>query len=136
MSRNSRIATGELVLAFSVVPLACGSSSQPAFCGDEENFRQSIADFGDSLKTLDPAAIEVAGENVKTSGNTMLEAARSDYPEETTAIRKSLNETAAGLDNLETDKQQPAAIAALVSDVVLLKSNLETFASASSSDCN
>ena len=130
MSSNSRIATGALVLALAVVPLACGGSSQPAFCGDGDNFRQSVAGFGDSLKTLDPPAIQVAGENLKASGVAMVDAARSDYPDETAAIRKSLDETVAGVNDLETAKQQPAAIAAPVSDAVLLNSNLDALRSA------
>ena len=108
-----------LTLTISVVALVgCGGGdSHPAFCANEAAFQQSVADFGNSLKSLNVSQIQAAGDTVKASGDAMISSARASYPSETTALRSSIDQVKSGLSGLASSNDKPAAVAALVADL-------------------
>lgn len=127
-----------VALTISVVAFAgCGgsSSSKPAFCANEAAFQQSVADFGNSLKSLNVSQIEAAGETVKSSGDAMISSARSSYPTETTALRSSIDQVQSGLSGLATSNDKPAAVASLVANLATLQTDYKALEDATSSDC-
>lgn len=139
MTKNlsSKFTFVALPLAVSVLVFAgCGGSEKPAYCANVDAFQQSVDDFGTSLKSLDVAQIQAAGDQVQNTGDAMIASARADFPTETTALRTSIREVRSELNGLSTANDKPAAIASLVAGLSALKTDYAAFQDASKSACD
>ena len=88
---SSRVAAACASVALIVALGACGSS-KPAYCGDLTSLQDSIK----GLKNLDTSTGVVSGlqsqlTKIQSDASALVSSAKSDFPNETTAIKSSVD---------------------------------------------
>ena len=114
---------------------ACGSS-KPSYCSKRSALEQSVKGLGNvDVKSGGFDAVKSQLKKVESDATTLVNSAKSDFPDETSAIDSSVNK-------LTTAAQQtpssPSAtqVATLVGDVADVATAVEDFTEASNSKCS
>lgn len=127
------------LLVLAVVPAAvallAGCGSKPEYCQKTDELKQSISDFGSSLKTANPDKISTAAANVENAGDEVIQAARTDYPQQTSSLRNTIDAVRTDINELSGSSDQAAVIANLGLDLLQLRADFSAFEKATSSDC-
>ena len=118
-------------LAFAVP--ACGGD--PDYCSDVSELEQSVRDLGDvDVVAGGTNALRDALRGVEDQAQATIEAARDDFPEETSTMRDSLDSLRQSAGELS---ESPTAedIAPVATDVAAMVTAVEEFAGAAESEC-
>lgn len=124
-----------LAVVSAALALLAGCGSKPEYCQKTDELKQSISDFGSSLKTANPDQISSAAANVENAGDAVVQAARTDYPQQTSSLRNTIDAVRTDIDQLSKSSDQAAVITALGLDLLQLRADFSAFQKATSSDC-
>lgn len=131
-----RIWSGFVALAATAAVAGCGSSSKPTYCTNVANLKSSVKALPNTdVVQNGVSALDTAVSKVATNAQAVVSSAKNDFPNETTALKNSVN-------TLHTTVKQAvespsasslAPIPGQISAVVTSAKNLE---SATSSKCS
>jgi len=128
------------MLGFAIVAMACLAitgcgSSKPAYCSDRTNLENSIKGLTSLTASSGLSGLEAQLQKIQTSATSLVSSAKSDFPNETTAIKSSLDSLTSTVKGLSTSPSasQIATVAKQASDFV---TSVQTFTNATSSKCS
>ena len=138
--RRGLIARAAVVPVVAALALAgCGStgSSKPSYCAARSNLEQSVKALPstDVLKN-GTKALEANIEKVVNNAKALVNAAKSDFPNETNAINSSVNSLSATLHEIEAKGPVASDIAVLPGQISALASSVKSFTGATASKCS
>jgi hypothetical protein len=115
----------------------CGSDSKPGYCSDVSDFENAVTD----LTQVNPvkegtSGVKTAVQKVEDSGKAVVSSAKTDFPDQTSALDQSLRtlgETLKQLGDPDTAKQ---AIVQVPGQASAVKTAADDFKSATDSKCN
>ena len=112
---------------------ACGSS-KPAYCSDRTNLENSIKGLTSLNASSGLSGLEAQLKKIQTAATSLVSSAKSDFPNETSAITSSLDALTSSVKGLSTSPSasQIATVAKQASDFV---SSVQTFTNSTSSKC-
>jgi hypothetical protein len=130
--------SGVLVaLAAAAVVSACGGSSKPSYCKDTANLKQSVQDLGNiNVVQGGTNALTSALSKVQSNATAVVNSAKSDFPNETTAITSSIDALKKSAQSLASSPTQPAVIAQVPGQISAVVKSIQDFSSATSSKCS
>jgi hypothetical protein len=114
---------------------AC-SSSKPAFCAKSSELKSAVS----ALTHIDLAKEGVAGaeaavHHVQSSAKGLVEAAKSEFPQQTEAIEHAAKEFGESVKAASNPQQRSSAVAQIPAEIVALGTAVNDFASATKSKC-
>jgi hypothetical protein len=126
-------ATLMVLAALTLAGLACGG--EPDYCSDLNELEQSVRDLGDvDVVAGGTTALRDALRGVEDQAEATIDAARDEFPEETSAMRDSLEGLKQSAREL-SDSPTPDEIAPAAADVRTMVTSVEEFAGAARSEC-
>ena len=125
-----------LLAAAGVALSGCGGSSKPSYCSSVDNLKSSIK----ALPTTNVVATGVNGlksaiEKVQTDANAAVNDAKSDFPNETSAVKSSVDTLSATIKSLSSSPSA-SALAQVPSQVSAVVTAVDNFSSATKSKCS
>lgn len=116
-----KIPCAMLALAVTAVLAGCGSSSKPAYCTNVANLKSSVKALpSTNVVQNGVSSLESAVTKVLTNAQAVVSSAKSDFPNETTALKSSVNtlsttvKQAAQSHSVSTLAQIPTQVSAVV----------------------
>ncbi len=111
----------------------CG---KPEFCAKKTDFNSSVSTLvGVSLTPPDPTEITTDITAVEDAGTAMINAAKSDFPSQSTALENSLNDVVSTGKTLTTSTNLTATGVTLAAQLLLLNSAWDSFKTATNEAC-
>jgi hypothetical protein len=133
-----RLPLAMLTAAVLVGVAGCGSS-KPAYCSDRTNLENSIKglkglNFSSGASTA-ISALESQITTIKTDATSLVNAAKSDFPSQTSAITSSVDALQSAVKAIPSS---PSAgqIAAIGADAASVESSVKSFVDATNSKCS
>ena len=123
-----------VLFALAFAGLACGG--EPDYCSNVSELEQSVRDLGDvDVVAGGTNALRDALQGVEDQAEATIEAAKDDFPEETSAMRDSLDSLKQSAGELS---ESPTAedIAPVATDVAAMVTAVENFAGTTESECD
>ena len=116
---------------------ACGGSSKPSYCGKTADLKKSIQDLG-SVNVVQGGtnALTSALSSVQSNATAVVNSAKSDFPDQTSAISSSIDALKKSAQSLASSPTQPAVIAQVPGQVSAVVKSIQDFSSATSSKCS
>jgi len=121
--------------AATVVALAGCGSGKPAYCTDRTNLQNSVKGLTSLNTSSGLSGLKSQVNQIQSDATTLVNSAKSDFPNETSAITSSVNtlkNSVAALPSSPTAAQ----IATVSKDAASVVSSVKTFTDASSSKCS
>ena len=133
---RSRFVLAPVALAVLVLAgVGCGGEDQPSYCSELNDLEQSVRSLGEvDIVAGGTNAVRDALAEVEASSKSTVEGAKSDFPDETSAISESIS-------TLKTSAQElggsPSAEQAgrVVLDVKAVATSVNAFADATTEEC-
>ena len=124
-------------IAVVAVLCACGGSSKPSYCKQTANLKQSVSDLG-SVNILQggTSALTSALSKVQSDASAVVNSAKSDFPNESSAITSSIDALKKSAQSLASSPTQPAVIAQVPGQISAVVKSIQNFSSATSSKCS
>ncbi len=122
-----------MLLALAFAGLACGGD--PDYCSDVSQLEESVRDLGNvDVVAGGTNALRDALQGVEDQAEATIESAKDDFPEETSAMRDSLDSLKQSAGELA---EAPTAedIAPVATDVAAMVTAVEEFVGATDSEC-
>jgi hypothetical protein len=119
--------TGFIALA------GCGSS-KPAYCSDRTNLQNDIKGLTSLNVSSGVSGLEAQLKKVESSANAAVNSAKADFPNETSALKSSVDTLAAAAKGLPSNPSA-SQIAALTKDGANVVSAAKSFTDATKSKC-
>jgi hypothetical protein len=117
--------------AVTVVALAGCGSSKPAYCTDRTNLQNSVKGLTSSgISGLKSQIGQIQGD-----ATTLVNSAKSDFPDQTSAITSSVNTLRSSLSALPSSPSA-AQIATVTKNAASVASSVKSFTDASNSKCS
>ncbi|MGA9856342.1 MAG: hypothetical protein WBQ18_00695 [Solirubrobacteraceae bacterium] len=131
-----RIVRVVCVAVLALVTLAgCGSSSKPAYCSARTSLENSINEATGLSPTSQISALEAAFTKVKADADTVVIQAKSDFPNESSAIKSSVAALTSAVNALKANPS-PSRIATVASAAANVVRSFTSFVAASKSKCS
>jgi hypothetical protein len=112
----------------------CG---KPEFCAKKTEFNSSVTTLTSvSRDPLDPTEISTDISNVQDAGTSMINAAQSDFPSQSTALENALNDVVATGKTLTTSTDLTATGVTLGAQLLVLNSAWNSFKTATNDSCS
>ena len=112
----------------------CG---KPEFCAKKTEFNSSVTTLTSvSLDPPDPTEISTDISNVQDAGTSMINAAKSDFPSQSTALENALNDVVATGKTLTTSTDLTATGLTLGAQLLVLNSAWNSFKTATNDSCS
>jgi hypothetical protein len=118
-------------VAAAVVALAGCGSSKPAYCTDRTNLQNSVK----GLTSAGISGLKTQVKQVQNDATTVVNSAKSDFPNETSAITSSVDALKSSLTALPSSPSV-AQIAIVTRDAASVVSSVKNFVDASNSKCS
>jgi hypothetical protein len=118
-------------IAAAVVALAGCGSSKPAYCTDRTNLQNSVK----GLTSAGISGLKTQVKQVQSDATTLVNSAKSDFPNETSAITSSVDTLKNSLAALPSSPSA-AQIATIASNAASVGSSVKNFVDASNSKCS
>ena len=117
--------------AAAVVALGGCSSSKPAYCTDRTNLQNSVK----GLTSDGVSGLKSHIQQIQSDATTVVNSAKSDFPNETSAITSSVDALKTSLSDLPSN---PSAtqIATVASNAASVVTSVKNFVDASNSKCS
>ncbi len=136
--RLRRVVGSSSLVAFTVLALVaatgCGSDSKPAYCTDRSNLEQSVKDLPGAV-TSGVSGLQAQVTKVEGDANTLVDAAKSDFPTETDALKSSVASLKTAVQGLPSSPSA-ADLAPIALDAKAVVSAVSGFTSATKSKCD
>ncbi len=122
------------VTVFSLLIAGCGGSSKPSYCSKVSDLEKSVQNLPANVSENGVDTLKSSLQTVETNANAVISSAKSDFPNETTAMKTSL-------DSLHTTVQQlpssptAANLATVGTQVAAAVTSVKNFADSTSSKC-
>jgi hypothetical protein len=138
-SRGRRGGTSIRVLLASavvigIVALASCSSSKPAYCTDRTSLQNAVNGLTSLNASSGVSAWKSQVQMVQSAATALVNSAKSDFPNQTTAITSSVDALKSSVAGLSSSPSA-AAIATVTQDASNVKSSVNSFTDATSSQC-
>jgi phage-related protein len=117
--------------AVAVVAAAGCSSSKPAYCTDRTNLQNSVK----GLTSSGISGLKTQAKQVESDATTLVNSAKSDFPNETSAITSSVDALKTSLTGLGSSPSA-AQIATVTQSAASVVSSVKSFVDASNSKCS
>ena len=115
----------------------CGGSSKPSYCGKTADLKKSVQDLGSvNIRQGGTNALTSALSKVQSNASAVINSAKSDFPDETSAISSSIDTLKKSAQSLASSPTQPALIAQIPSQVSAVVTSIQDFSSATKSKCS
>jgi len=124
------------VAVLGLIALAgCGSSSKPAYCSARADLESSIQGVSSLSPSSGIGTLQATFEKVQTAANKVVTQAKSDFPNETSALKSSMDALSSAVNAL---KANPSAgqILTVTSAASNALSSVKSFVDATSSKCS
>jgi hypothetical protein len=122
-------------IAIGIVALASCSSSKPAYCTDRSNLQSAVNGLTSLTASSGASAWKSQVQMVQSAATTLVNSAKSDFPSQTSAITSSVNALKSSVATLSSSPSA-AAIATVTKDASNVKSSVNSFTNATSSQCS
>jgi len=130
------IARAVYVAVLGLVALAgCGTSTKPAYCSARTSLENSIKQVTSLTPSSGIGALEAAFTNIQTEANTVISQAKGDFPNQTSAIKSSVDSLTTAVSALESNPS-PTNIATVTGAAGNVISSFNSFLDASKSKCS
>src|ERR1700733_6551053 len=129
--RHRLLALAAVAAAAGVLASGCGSS-KPAYCGDRSKLEQSVKSIS---VTSGISSLKTQLQQVETNAQTLVSSAKSDFPDQTSAINTSLSTLKSSVDAI-TPSPSPAQLVTVASDAKSVVDAVSSFVNASKSKCS
>jgi hypothetical protein len=116
--------------AITVVALAGCGSSKPAYCTARSNLENSVK----GLTSVGISGLKSQMSKIESDANALVESAKSDFPNETSAISSSVNTLKNSVAALPSNPSA-AQVATVTKDAANVASSVKTFYNSTSSQC-
>jgi hypothetical protein len=130
-ARRHFIAIAAVAAAAAGLADGCGSS-KPAYCGDLTKLEQSV-------KSINPtkglSALKTQVQDVQTNATSLISSAKSDFPNETSAISTSIGSLKTSVE-AAASSPSASALATVATDAKSVLDSVTSFQSASKSKCS
>jgi len=131
------IASVLAAVAVVVVLAGCGGSSKPSYCGKTADLKKSVQDLsGVNVVQGGTNALTSALSSVQSNANAVVSSAKSDFPDQTSAITSSIDALKKSAQSLASSPTQPAVIAQVPGQISAVVKSIQDFSSATSSKCS
>jgi hypothetical protein len=130
-----RALLGGVAVAALVAASGCGGSSKPAYCSDRAELQKSVQDLKGIVGTSGLSGLQLQLTTVRRNATALADAAKSDFPTETSALNSSVNTLAGAIKALPSSPSS-AQIAALALDVSTVVSDVKNLTKATTSACD
>ncbi len=131
----SRVALALVTVVALVAASGCGSSSKPAYCKDRTNLENSVKDLPSTASSSGLSGLQSQLTTIQSDATTAVDAAKSDFPSETTALKSSVDTLSSAVKALPSSPSA-AQIAAVALDAKNVVTSVNAFTSATKSKCN
>jgi len=124
-----------LVVGVAVVALAGCGSSKPAYCSDRNALQESVKALPGLASSANLSGLQTQATKIQTEATTLVDAAKSDFPSETSAIKSAVDTLSSTVKALPSSPstQDYAQVALAAATAVSAVSN---FSSATNSKCS
>ena len=124
-----------LLVAAVLLGAGCGGGD-PDYCSDVSNLEQSVKDLG-SVDVIEGGrgAVNDALDEVEGNARAAVDSAKSDFPDETSAMTKSISDLKSSAGELG-ESPTPQQVARAAADVGVVASAVEDFVDATRSECD
>lgn len=118
-----------------VVAISLPGCGKPDFCAKRTDFSSSITALTSVAPTLNPTQISTALTNVENSGTAMVNAAKADFPSQSSALENAVTSVVATGKTLQTSKDLAASGVTLAAQLLILNSAWNNFKTATNEAC-
>jgi hypothetical protein len=129
------IASAVVVLFVDVVLAAGCGDSKPEFCSNTDDLRQALSTLKDDVTSGNVSAINSDAQTVNTEVDAVTTSAKSDFPNETSAVQSSVSTLTSTIHSLPSSPSV-SDLAQLVGDVRTAVTAVDNFKTATSSACD
>jgi len=120
-----------------VAAVALPGCGKPEFCAKKTEFNSSVTTLTSvSLTPPDPTEISTDITNVQDAGTSMINAAKSDFPSQSTALENAVNDVVATGKTLTTSTDLTATGVTLAAQLLTLNSAWKSFKTATNDACS
>jgi hypothetical protein len=127
--------TAFLLVGLVLLGAGCGGG-EPDYCSDVSDLEQSVKDLGSvDVVAGGRSAVTDALDEVEGNARAAVDSAESDFPDETSAITKSISDLKTSAGEL-VDSPTPQQGARVAADVGVVASAVEDFVDATRSECD
>jgi hypothetical protein len=127
--------TAFLLVGLVLLGAGCGGG-EPDYCSDVSNLEQSVSDLGNvDVVEGGRGAVTEALDEVEGNARAAVDSAKSDFPDETDAVTKSISDLKTSAGQL-ADSPTPQQGARVAADVGVVASAVEDFVDATRSECD
>jgi hypothetical protein len=122
------------ILAAAAALAGCGSS-KPGYCSKLTTLQQSVKDLPSTNVVKNGTnALKANVDKIVNNAHAVVDAAKSDFPNETKAITSAIDSLQSTVKQLETGAS-PTLVAQAAGNVAALTTSVKNFASSASSKC-
>jgi hypothetical protein len=133
---GSRWALASCVAVLGVVALAgCGGSSKPAYCTNRANLESSVKGLTNLSVSSGLSGLEAQLTKIQSDANALASSAKSDFPNETSAIKSSVDTLATTVKTLPSSPSA-ANIATVGTQAASAVTAVQNFYNATKSKCS
>lgn len=120
-----------------VAAVALPGCGKPEFCAKKTEFNSSVTTLTSvSLTPPDPTEVFNDIENVENAGTSMINAAKSDFPSQSTALENAVNDVVATGKTLTMTTDLTATGVTLAAQLLTLNSAWDSFKTATNDACS
>ncbi len=135
-SRAAARTTVAVVAAGTLIALAgCGGSSKPAYCTDRTSLENSIKGLTSLSVSSGVSGLKSQLTTIASDATSVVNAAKSDFPSQTTAVKTSVDALEAAVKALPSSPSV-TQVAGLATDAASVVSSVTNFTDASKSKCS
>ena len=135
--RSSRLWGVPAAIAVVAVLSACGGSSKPSYCDQTASLKQSVQDLGSvNIVQGGTSALTSALSKVQSDASAVVNSAKSDFPDQTSAITSSIDALKKSAQSLASSPTQPAVSAQVPAQISAVVKSVQDFSSATKSKCS
>lgn len=115
---------------------ACGSSSKPSYCSSVGNLEKSVQNLSDvNVLQNGTSGLTSALQKIQNNAKSVVNDAKSDFPNESSAVTSSLHALSNSLKQL-SGTPSPATVAKIGQQVGASVTAIKNFANATKSKCS
>ena len=131
-----RTAVAVALAALALLGASCGDGGAPGYCSDVDDLEQSVKDLG-SVDVVQGGtdAVTEAVDEVEDNARSAVDAAKSDFPDETSAISESIARLKTATAEL-TDAPTAEDAARAAGAVAAVVTAVDDFVGATGSECD
>ena len=114
---------------------ACGGDDKPAYCSDVTDFKDAVSGLSE-VQVTDVNALTTAIEKVKTSGQTLVASAKSEYGAQASALQSSITALTSTANQLADPTSRRVALQAIPAEVTAVKGAFQSLSDSVKTKCD